>query len=149
MCFNQHVASRAHLKKEAEIAKKERGSLPDDKVKKLKERNERKRQRRLEKKREQRAAQGHVWGEHKKPEKGLAASGAERSKATKPGAASALPRAERPTVDQRPSRPHAKSDAKGSGRRASEGAPGVGKHSGGRAGARPEKRRKSAGVCVD
>ena len=153
---NKHVASKAHLKKEAELAKKEKSSLSDEKIQKLKARNERKRQRRLEKKRAERAAQGHVWGAHTKPEKQAVSAVNVAQKAARSAsghaATSVTTNKLRKAADQRPTLQLAKVTAKDAGRRASEGAPGARGKLGGREAAddtRPGKRRKSAGVCID
>ena len=161
---NQHMASKAHIKKEALVAKKSRDNLDPEKVQKLKARNERKRQRRLEKKR---AAHGHVWGEHVKPEKRAVtgSTAANSNNGLKKTDSAGQPRksVEQPRKQQensvkskagnsptKSSKPHPVADVQ-TGRRMEDGSRGVG---GKRAkpstdAIPPQKRRKSAGVCID
>jgi hypothetical protein len=145
---NQHMKSKAHIKKEAEMSKTEGVKLSEEKIQKLKARSERKRQRRLERKKTERAAQGHVWGAHVKPEKGAtvpapaAESAKGRKKPEKSTAAKQTPRTAEPPQRERSS----KGPPGLPSRRASEGETGGMRR---KSDVPPQKKRKSVGLSVD
>ena len=68
-----HMVSKGHAKKQRVYDQGEKKFFRTAaQVAKLKARNQRKREKKLAKKREERGAQGHTWGEHRKPPKSAA-----------------------------------------------------------------------------
>ena len=144
---NQHMQSKAHIKKEAEMSKTDGVTLSEEKIQKLKARSDRKRQRRLERKQAERAVRGHVWGAHVKPDKGVPApaaaeGGKGRKKPEKSTAAQLAPRTAEPSLRERSSKGPPASPR----HKASEGKSGGIRR---KCDVQPQKRRKSVGLSVD
>ena len=77
-----HMVSKGHAKKQRVYDQGEKKFFRTAaQVAKLKARNQRKREKKLAKKREERGAQGHTWGEHRKPPKSAAQRAADAATA--------------------------------------------------------------------